>query len=115
VFEIVVETQKELRSRADGMTLGLLIRRVEPHYDPVNRAAERLDLPPRRTTTYFVGECVRTGECVLERSRFRGTRGLVEGWLEMGVVTIQIRIQSTPRVVDNAMFPNRPGQRHITA
>ena len=66
MFEIVVETQKELRSRADGMTLGPLIRRVEPHYDPVNRATGRLDSPPRRITTYFVGERVRTGECVLE-------------------------------------------------
>ena len=94
VLESVVETRKELRSVADGMTFGplifsewcLIIRRVR-----VNRATGRLDSPPRRTTTHLVGECVRAGEYVLRRCCLTGIQGSVGSLHVIDVDTLQVR------------------------
>jgi hypothetical protein len=71
VLESVAETRDELHSVADGM--GFPYRLIEwSLIIRVNRATGRLDSPPRRITTYLVGECVRAGEYVLGRWCLRG-------------------------------------------
>jgi hypothetical protein len=72
VFEGVVEAREGLRSMADGMTFLCPLILIRPR---ANRAAGRLDSPSRRITTYFVGKRVRTGKCVLERSRLSVSEG----------------------------------------
>ncbi len=67
--ETVAETRDELLSIADGMNLVPLYRwRVEPDGPPPasNRTTGGINSPSRRIATYFIGECIRSGECVLE-------------------------------------------------
>lgn len=68
--ETVAETRDELLSIADGTNLVPSLSRgqVEPDEPPpVNdRTAGGIDSPSRRITTYFIGECIRAGERVLQ-------------------------------------------------
>ena len=71
VSESVAETRDELLSVADGMTISYLTMdesNLMNRLSAGNRTARRIDSPTRGITTYFVGECIRAGECVLERS-----------------------------------------------